>query len=54
MKADFSRQIFEKYTNIKFNENPAKWEPSCFTQVDGQTGRHDRINGRFSLFCERV
>jgi len=22
MKLDFSRQIFEKYANIKFNENP--------------------------------
>ena len=52
--ADFSRQIFGKYTNIKFNENPSKWELSCLTQMDRQTDRHDGINSRFSLFCESV
>ena len=25
MKLEFSRQIFEKYSNIKFNEYPFRW-----------------------------
>ena len=25
MKLEFSRQIFEKFSNIKFNENPSSW-----------------------------
>jgi hypothetical protein len=25
MKLKFSRQIFEKYSNIKFHENPSSW-----------------------------
>jgi len=31
MKLEFSRQIFEKYSDIKFY-----WEPNCSTQMDGQ------------------
>jgi hypothetical protein len=25
MEIEFSRQIFEKYTDIKFHENPSSW-----------------------------
>ena len=25
MKLEFSQQIFEKYSNIKFHENPSSW-----------------------------
>jgi hypothetical protein len=53
MKFETSRQIFEKYSNIKFHENPSGWsrifpwgetraEPEGRT--DGQTGRHDEAN----------
>ena len=28
MKSEFSLQIFEKYTNIKFNENPLSDSPA--------------------------
>ena len=35
MKVDFSRQIFEKYSNIKFHENPSSG--SRAVGADGQT-----------------
>jgi len=40
MKFEFSRQIFETYTNIKFNENPyggSRVIPCG--RMDGETGR---------------
>jgi len=30
IKLEFPRQIFEKFSNIEFNENPR--EPSCFVR----------------------
>jgi hypothetical protein len=46
----FSRQIFEKCSDIKLQENPSRTEVfPC-----GETGRHDEANSRFSRFCERV
>jgi len=50
MKGDFSRQIFEKYSNKKFHENPSSrgrvfpygWmdsETGTNGQIDRQTGR---------------
>ena len=39
IKLEFSRQIFEKYTNIKFHENPSGVEQSCSTRTDGRTDR---------------
>jgi hypothetical protein len=49
MELEFSLHIFEKYSNIKFNENP-----SIVDRVvpRGQTDRHDEANSRFSQFCE--
>jgi hypothetical protein len=55
MKLEFSRQILEKFSNIKFDENP-----SCGSgvvpcgQTDGRTDRYDEANNRFSQFCERA
>jgi len=54
MKLEFSRQIFEKASNIKFNGNP-----SCRSRIDGRTegraesrkDRPDEANSRFSQFC---
>ena len=42
-------QILEKYSNIKFDENP-----SSGRQVvpHGQTDRHDEAKSHFSQFCE--
>ena len=48
-----SRNIFEKATSIKFNENPSSGLPSCSMRTDGQTER-DEVNCRFSQFCERA
>jgi hypothetical protein len=44
MKLEFSRQIFEQTSNIKFYENP-----SIGSRVVpcGQTDRHDEANSRF-------
>jgi hypothetical protein len=59
MKAEFSRQIFEKRLYIKFSENPSSEigvVPCRQTRTDGQqtdrhTDRHDEANSRFSQFC---
>ena len=47
MKLEFSRQIFEKYSNIKFHENPYSGNRvvPC-----GQTDRHDEANSRFTHY----
>jgi len=37
MKLEFARQIFEKYSNIKFHENPSS--ESRVVHADGQTWR---------------
>ena len=44
MKLEFSRQIFEKYTNSKFHENYATMNPvfPC-----GQTDRHEEEDKSF-------
>ena len=51
MKLEFSRQIVEKYSGVKFNENPSSGK-----RVDpfGQTDRHDEANSRVSQFCEHA
>jgi len=51
MNLEFSRQILEKYSNIKFNENPSS-ENRVVTF--GPTDRHDETNSHFSQFCERA
>jgi len=45
MKFEFSRQIFEKYSIIKFHENPSGGNGvvPC-----GRTDIHDEANSRFS------
>jgi len=51
MKLEFSRQIFEKYANIKFNQNPSHGSRLVPCR---RTDRHDEANSRFSKFCERA
>jgi hypothetical protein len=48
------RRDFEKYSNIKFHENPPPENRivPC-GQTDGQTERRNEANCRFSQFCER-
>jgi hypothetical protein len=54
MKMDFSRQTFEKYSNINFMH--IHLVGSEFFHGDGQTDRqterHNEANSRFSQFCE--
>jgi len=49
MKLEFLRQIFDKYLNMKFHENP-----SSGSQVVpwGRTDRRNEANSRFSQFYE--
>jgi hypothetical protein len=57
MKLEFSRQISEKYSNIKFNENPSRVSRVVpWGQADRrtETDRHDEDNSRFSEFCGRA
>jgi hypothetical protein len=50
---EFSRQILEKYTNIKLHEKQSQREPSCYIWTDGQTDEHDAAETRFfSQFFE--
>ena len=51
MKREFSRQIFEKWANNKFHENPFSGNPVV---ARGQTDTHDRANIRFSQLSERA
>jgi hypothetical protein len=46
----FSRHIFEKYSNIKFNENSSSGSPIFFMRTD----KHDETNSLFSQFRERA
>jgi len=47
MKYEFSRQIFAKYRDIKFHDNPSNGSrDSPCGRTDGQ--RHDEANRRFS------
>jgi len=49
MKFKISRHGFEKYSNIKFHENPSGGT-EAFHERDGQ----DEANSRFSEFCKRT
>jgi len=48
MKLEFSRQIFEKYSNVKFNENPSSENRvgPC-GRTDRQTEIRDEANSSF-------
>jgi hypothetical protein len=53
MKLEFSRQIFEKISNIACPQNPSSWTRVVVAlgQIDEriyeQTGKHDETNSRF-------
>jgi len=50
MKLGIARQIFEKYSNIKFREIISSGNRVV---PYGQMDRDEDANGRFSQFCER-
>jgi hypothetical protein len=50
-KLEFSRKIFEKYSNVTFHKNP----PGGSRVLPcGRTDGHDEAYGRFSQFCKRA
>ena len=50
MKLEFSRQIFEKCSDIKFHENPSSWR---WAIPHGRTDRNiTKLSCRFPQFCE--
>jgi len=51
MQLESIRQIFEKYSNIKFLENPSN---GSRVAPYGMVGRSNETNSRFSLCCQRV
>jgi hypothetical protein len=59
MELEIYRQIFEKFSIIKFHENLSNGSRvvSCGI-THGQTGRqadrHEEAGGRFTEFCERT
>ena len=47
MKLEFSRQIFEWSSNIKFHENQSRGNRVPCGRTDRRTDRHDEANSRF-------
>jgi hypothetical protein len=56
MKLGFSRQIFEKYSNIELHEDPSSGAELFHEdgRPDGKPDRSDEANSRFTQFCERA
>jgi len=53
MTLEYSLQIFEKYSDIKFHEKSFPVGAELF-HADGQTDGHDAANSRLSQFYERA
>jgi hypothetical protein len=55
MRLELPRHSFEKYSNIKFNENQPNGSRAYLCgRTDGQTERYDEVNNRFSQYCGRA
>ena len=55
MKFEFSRYNFEKYSNIKFHENPSSGSRAVQgRRTDGRRDRHCEAKRRFSQFFEAI
>jgi len=56
MYLDFFRQIFKKYSNIKFHENPPLGAELFHSDgwADGQTNRHNTANNNFAKASENI
>jgi hypothetical protein len=52
--SQFSRQIFEKYSDIKFFENSFRRKPSWSMRTDRQTDGYDEADSRFSQFSRQI
>jgi len=51
MKFQSSQQIFVKFPNIKFHENPFSGGRAVLC---GRTEKYAEADGRFSQFCDRT
>jgi len=49
MEREFSRKIFEKYSNIIFHEKPSVGAELFYSE--GRTDRHEAANSRFHSFA---
>ena len=54
MNLEFSRQIFERFSNIKFRENPYSRSGVVPWGRGGRTDVRTETNNRFLKFCERA
>jgi hypothetical protein len=55
MKLEFSRQIFEISSNIKFHQNPSSGSRVVVQRrTDGRKDEHDEANIRFSQFATSI
>jgi len=55
MKIECSRQIFEKYANVKFHENPSSGSLAVLLVCERTDRRTDMTKlSRFSKFYERA
>jgi hypothetical protein len=53
MRIEFSQQIFEKSSNIRFHQNPSSGSRVVPRgQTDERKHGHDKANSPFSRFCE--
>ena len=53
IKREFSKQIFEKFSNIEFHENPSSGNRVVpFDRPYGLTDRHEEARSRFSQYLE--
>jgi len=52
---ELCRSIFEKYSHVKFNENPCRGSQVFERRwPDGQTDKHEVANVRYLQFFERA
>jgi len=50
---DFSLQIFEKYSNLKFRQNSSsRYRVVTCGRTDGRTEKYDKANSHSSQFWE--
>jgi len=55
MKVEFSRQIYENHSNIKFHENrSSRCRILTDGRADGQSDKRTETNSRISQFCIHV
>ena len=55
MKIELCQQIFEKYSNTKFDEKlSSRSRVAPCDRPNGQKDRYDEANNRLSQICERA